>query len=702
MSPDQLPAWAREMREMFRAGTTSQFVISRQRLRPRPRPRRQGRRRVRLAHPLPHRRDVHAVRRGHPLRPRQGDPGAEGRRRTSTASSRCSTPSRARRGRRCPTPAPTGSRRSTWAACCRATPSAPSSSSTASCAAALARTRVEGGKNGRRPAQGRRHPRLRPLHRAAGRAALRLRPVSQTLIQLLDWSSDPAITGAFVATVLITENLADLNRGAGREPLQRQAEGQPADGRRAARLHRVSHPRRRRLRDGQRGDARRARRQAGRPVAGQRAQPGPAGAVVEGADHRQVPDGDEEGAHREGGVRPPGVPRVARGRSTTSPATSRPRRGCGRTPCCSARARVTRAIPMGYLLTGRIGTGKTYLVECLAGEIGVPCVELKNFREKWVGATEGNLEKVFSILHALGQVIVFVDEADQATGKRGGGDGDSGLSGRIYAMMAKEMSDTKNRGKIIWIFATSRPDLLEVDLKRQGRLDVHIPLFPPGDAEGRRTLFAAMARKLKMAIKPEELPRCPTTTRSAATRWRASWSAPCACTRPKPTATPQPADRSAGRQGSGQPRPGRTIRCRGEACPRPTEVAARVHRGRDRRLPAVGAHRAPRADGHARGQGVHRRPLPPRALPLALDRRRQRPHRPPQARHRRVARPQGVFRGAGASPALSGYADARRDHAVAVDDAELEADVVGHRDLLVAQQDGVVGLAVTVEVAARP
>ena len=169
----------------------------------------------------------------------------------------------------------------------------------------------------------------------------------------------------------------------------------------------------------------------------------------------------------------------------------------------------TMAIPMGYLLTGRIGTGKTYLVECLAGDIGIPCVEMKNFRDKWVGATEGNLEKVFSILHALGQVIVFVDEADQVTGKRGGGDGDSGLSGRIYGMLAKEMSDTKNRGKIIWIFATSRPDLVEVDLKRQGRLDVHIPLFPPGDAAGRATLFAAMARKLKLPIKPEELPPLP-------------------------------------------------------------------------------------------------------------------------------------------------------------------------------------------------
>jgi SpoVK/Ycf46/Vps4 family AAA+-type ATPase len=106
-------------------------------------------------------------------------------------------------------------------------------------------------------------------------------------------------------------------------------------------------------------------------------------------------------------------------------------------------------------------------------------------------------------------VIVFVDEADQMTGKRGGGEGDSGLSGRVYAMLAREMSDTGNRGKIIWIFATSRPDLLEVDLKRQGRLDVHIPLFPPGDAEGRAALFAAMARKLELPLGAEDLPRLP-------------------------------------------------------------------------------------------------------------------------------------------------------------------------------------------------
>ena len=162
---------------------------------------------------------------------------------------------------------------------------------------------------------------------------------------------------------------------------------------------------------------------------------------------------------------------------------------------------------MGYLIAGRIGTGKTFIVQCWAGELGIPCVVFKNFRDRWVGATESNLEKIFAVLRALGQVVVFVDEADQASGRRDGGDSDSGLSGRVYAMLAKEMSDTRNRGRIIWVFATSRPDLLEVDLKRQGRLDVHIPLFPPETAEERARAAAWRSRaSLKFPLTEADLP----------------------------------------------------------------------------------------------------------------------------------------------------------------------------------------------------
>ncbi len=161
------------------------------------------------------------------------------------------------------------------------------------------------------------------------------------------------------------------------------------------------------------------------------------------------------------------------------------------------------ALPMGYLFCGPVGTGKTYLAECLAGEAGVPVITMRNFRDKWVGSTEANLEKIFSLIHALGRCIVFVDEADQALGKRQGGSGDSGVSSRVYSMMAKEMSNTRNRGKVLWVLASSRPDLIEVDLKRPGRIDVKIPLFPCLTDEQSFALIRALAKRREIII-PEE------------------------------------------------------------------------------------------------------------------------------------------------------------------------------------------------------
>lgn len=163
-----------------------------------------------------------------------------------------------------------------------------------------------------------------------------------------------------------------------------------------------------------------------------------------------------------------------------------------------------KAMPMGYLLCGPVGTGKTYLVECLAGDAGVPVVKLKNFRDRWVGSTEGNLEKIFRLLEALGRCIVFIDEADQALGRRDSGSSDSGLSGRVYSMMAKQMSDTRNRGKILWILASSRPDLIEIDLKRPGRIDIKLPIFPCADADEAFTILRALCRKQGIDLPEEE------------------------------------------------------------------------------------------------------------------------------------------------------------------------------------------------------
>jgi AAA+ superfamily predicted ATPase len=163
------------------------------------------------------------------------------------------------------------------------------------------------------------------------------------------------------------------------------------------------------------------------------------------------------------------------------------------------------AAPMGYLLTGPVGTGKTFLAECYAGSIGIPCVKLRNFRSKYVGETEGNLEQVLTVLRSLGPVVVIIDEADAALGTRQS-DGDAGTSSRVFGMIASQMGDTTYRGKIIWMLLTSRPDLLPIDLKRQGRAEVHIPLFYPQDDEEIRTMFLTMAKKNKVVLSAEMIP----------------------------------------------------------------------------------------------------------------------------------------------------------------------------------------------------
>lgn len=156
-------------------------------------------------------------------------------------------------------------------------------------------------------------------------------------------------------------------------------------------------------------------------------------------------------------------------------------------------------LPMGYLIAGPVGTGKSFMVTAFAGEIGIPIVKFRNFRSKWQGVTEANFEKVLNILKAMAPVGVLIDEADAFLGDRNQ-EGDSGTSNRIFAMLASFMGDTEYRGKIIWFLITCRPDLLPIDLKRQGRAEEHLALFYPETNEEKEDLFQTLVKKLKIKI----------------------------------------------------------------------------------------------------------------------------------------------------------------------------------------------------------
>ncbi len=164
----------------------------------------------------------------------------------------------------------------------------------------------------------------------------------------------------------------------------------------------------------------------------------------------------------------------------------------------------TDVLPMGYVICGPVGTGKTFITTCFAGEVGIPAVTLKNFRSMWQGVTEGNLERVLNLLKAMSPICVIVDEADAQLGDRSSS-GDSGVSNRVFAQIAQFMGNTDYRGKVIWFLLTCRPDLLPVDLKRQGRAEEHIALFYPDTPEERKALLRAMQKKAGMATFTPEM-----------------------------------------------------------------------------------------------------------------------------------------------------------------------------------------------------
>ncbi len=139
------------------------------------------------------------------------------------------------------------------------------------------------------------------------------------------------------------------------------------------------------------------------------------------------------------------------------------------------------ALP-GAAIGGPIGAGKSFLLEAVAGELGVVVLVLKNIRSKWFGGTDVIFERLRRIIYALDKSLIFVDEADTQFGglSEGAHATEKRLTGKIQAMM----SDPMLRGRTTWLLITARIHLLSPDIRRPGRAgSLIIPVLDPEDQD---------------------------------------------------------------------------------------------------------------------------------------------------------------------------------------------------------------------------
>lgn len=153
------------------------------------------------------------------------------------------------------------------------------------------------------------------------------------------------------------------------------------------------------------------------------------------------------------------------------------------------------AVPQGIGFFGGPGLGKTVCVQALAHMTNLEVITLRNLMSMWVGESERNTDYIHKKIASYGPAIAVIDEFDTAFQKRGAVfHGDSGVSARVMQRFLEVMSDTDQRGNILWIMISNRPQDIDDAFLRPGRMDLVVPFLPP-DTEERVPILGALLHK---------------------------------------------------------------------------------------------------------------------------------------------------------------------------------------------------------------
>ncbi|KAI7882444.1 AAA-domain-containing protein [Lichtheimia hyalospora FSU 10163] len=158
--------------------------------------------------------------------------------------------------------------------------------------------------------------------------------------------------------------------------------------------------------------------------------------------------------------------------------------------------------PSGLLLYGPSGCGKTAFVQALASESMLNVISIKGpeIFSKYLGETELKIRNLFATAKRIAPCIMFIDEMDAISTRRGWNSGDSsgGVNERVLSTLLNEMDGVEGRQGVIVIGCTNRPDQIDDAILRPGRLDQLVYLGLPTQ-EDRRAIVDVLIKKTAVA-----------------------------------------------------------------------------------------------------------------------------------------------------------------------------------------------------------
>ncbi|UNQ72689.1 CDC48 family AAA ATPase [Infirmifilum sp. NZ] len=154
--------------------------------------------------------------------------------------------------------------------------------------------------------------------------------------------------------------------------------------------------------------------------------------------------------------------------------------------------------PKGVLFYGPPGTGKTLLAKAVANETGAYFISINGpeIMSKFYGESEQRLREIFEEASRNAPAIIFIDEIDAIAPKREEVTGE--VEKRVVAQLLALMDGLKERGQVIVIAATNRPDDIDPALRRPGRFDREIA-FPVPDKRARREILQVHTRNMPLS-----------------------------------------------------------------------------------------------------------------------------------------------------------------------------------------------------------